>query len=195
MGGVAKREHRDPMTFSIVPIGTVASLVLATIVLFLVVIGAVTIFAVRKLPDISEPTTWFTLIIGGGLPFILALGFGYFLFGGHLSNVTLAEGMLQVNIPIYGRSIPLDRVDSASARVIDMTASREVRITLRTNGLGVPGYLLGWFRAGRNGRALVSLTDRSTVAWVRLTDGTNLLFSLRDPDAFLQALQAAGDGP
>ena len=183
------------MTFSIVPIGTVASLVLASIVLFLVVIGAVTIFAVRKFPDISEPTAWFTLIIGGGLPFILALGFGYFLFGGHLSNVTLAEGMLQVKIPIYGRSIPLDSVDFASARVIDMTESREVRLTLRTNGLGVPGYLLGWFRVDRNDRALVSLTDRSAVAWVRLTDGTSLLFSLRDPDAFLQALQAAGDRP
>ena len=193
MGGGAKLEHHGPMTFSIVPIGTVASLVLATIVLFLIVIGAVTMIVIPKLPVISAPTAWFRLIIGGGLPFVLALGFGYFLFGGHLSNVTLAEGMLQVNVPIYGRSIPLDRVDFASSRVIDMTESREVRLTLRTNGLGVPGYLLGWFRVGRDGRALVSLTDRSTVAWVRLTDGTNLLFSLRDPDAFLQALQAAGD--
>lgn len=195
MGGVATLEHHGPMTFSIVPIGTVASLVLATIVLFLVVIGAVSTIVVRKLPEISAPTAWIMLIIGGGLPFVLALGFGYFLFGGHLSNVTLAEGMLQVNVPIYGRSIPLDRVDIASSRVIDMTESREVRLTRRTNGLGVPGYLLGWFRVARNGRALVSLTDRSTVAWVRLTDGTNLLFSLRDPDAFLQALQAAGDKP
>ena len=195
MGGVAKREHHDPMTFSIVPIGTVASLVLAAIVLFLIVIGTVTIIVIRKLTEIPVPAAWFALIVGGGLPFVLALGFGYFLFGGHLSNVTLAEGVLQVDVPIYGRSIPLDRVDFASPRVIDMTESREVRLTFRTNGLGVPGYLLGWFRVARDGRALVSLTDRSTVVWVRLTDGTILLFSLRDPDAFLQALQAAGDKP
>ena len=182
------------MTFSIVPIGAAASLILAFIVVFLIGIGAVTIVVIRKRPEIPSPAAWFALVGGSGLPFVLALGFGYFLFGGHLSNVTLAEGVLQINIPIYGRSVPLDRIDLESPRVIDMTASREVQLTLRTNGLGVPGYLLGWFRVAQDGRALVALTDRSTVAWVRLTDGTALLFSLRDPDAFLDALQAAGDG-
>ena len=182
------------MAFSIVPIGAAASLILAFIVVFLIGIGAVTIVVIGKRPEIPSPAAWFALIGGSGLPFVLALGFGYFLFGGHLSNVTLAEGVLQINIPIYGRSIPLDRIDLESPRVIDMTASREVQLTLRTNGLGAPGYLLGWFRVARDGRALVALTDRSSVAWVRLTDGTALLFSLRDPDAFLDALQAAGDG-
>ena len=183
------------MSFSIVPIGTAASLVLAFIVVLLLAIGAVTIAATRKRLEITSPAAWSAIILGGALPFVLAFGCGYFLFGGHLSNATLAEGVLQINIPIYGRSIPLDRIDLASPLVIDMTASQEVRLTLRTNGFGVPGYVLGWFRVGREGRALVALTDRSSVAWVRLTDGTSLLFSLRDPDAFLDALQAAGDGP
>ena len=183
------------MTFSIVPIGTAASLVLASIVVFLLAIGSVTIAVTRKRPEIPPPAAWSALILGGALPFVLAFGFGYFLFGGHLSNITLAEGVLQINVPIYGRSIPLDRIDLESPRVIDLTASGEVRLTLRTNGLGVPGYQLGWFRVARDGRALVALTDRSSVAWVRLADGTSLLFSLRDPDAFLDALQAAGDEP
>lgn len=105
--------------------------------MFLVVIGAVTTIVTRKHPEISAPTAWFALIAGGGLPFIPAFGFGYFLFCGHLSNGTLAEGTPQVNVPIHGRSIPPDRVDFASPRIIDMTESREARLTRRTNGLGV----------------------------------------------------------
>ena len=152
-----------------------------------------TIVVIRKRLEIPPPAAWLSIIVGSVVPFVLSLGFGYFLFGGHLSNLTLVEGVLQINVPIYGRTVPLDRIDLESPRVIDMTASREVRLTLRTNGLGIPGYLLGWFRVGQEGRALVALTDRSSVAWVRLTDGTVLLFSLRDPDAFLDALQAAGN--
>lgn len=180
------------MKFPITPIDATASIVLAlmaaiplAISLFMVVEGGgpSRYFATRS---------WMSLTLSVGLPVLVTLILVYFLYGGWRSSVTITEETLEFSVAVYSRSIPLDTIERTDARVVNMKTDREIRLGLRTNGLGSLGYSLGWFRLVGGGRALVALTDRSSVASVPLNDGTKVLLSLEDPAAFIEALHAPG---
>ena len=180
------------MKFPIVPIDTTTSILLAVIAALPV---AITVFVMKFSGSLSRfpSTEWsITFVAAVVVPALVTILLGYFLYGGHRSSVTFADAGLDFRVPVYGRSIPLDDIDRTGARVINMKASSEIRLGIRVNGVGLPGYLLGWFRFVGGGRALVALTDRSSVAYVPLNNGTKLLMSIEDPQAFLEALQTAG---
>ena len=179
------------MKFPIVPMDATASTVLALIA---AVPLAISIFLVVQGGGPSRyfaTQSWISLALSVGLPVLVTLLFVYFLYGGYRSSVTITEDALEFSVPVYSRSIPLDTIEHAGARVVNMRTDREPRLGLRTNGLGSLGYSLGWFRLVGGGKALVALTDRSSVASLPLNDGTTVLLSLKDPAAFIQALQAA----
>ena len=58
---------------------------------------------------------------------------------------------------------------------------------MRTNGVGLPGFLLGWFRLDNGERALIAVTDRGRVVYVPYVEGL-LLVSVADPAAMLDSL-------
>lgn len=172
------------MTFSIVNPNTAAAATLGTIIVLLVALG---VYLIR----FSTPAPETTSIIGLVVTVAVAGLLGYFLYGSFNSTVTVGLGSLDLKAPIYGRSISRDSIDAARARIINMHAAGEVRFRVRTNGLAVPGYQVGWFRLSDKTRALAAVTDRSRVARVPLKDGSALLVSVANPDEFIQALTAA----
>lgn len=172
------------MTFSIVPPNTAGAATLGTLIILLVALG---VYLIR----FSAPSPETTSIIGLVVTVAVAGLLGYFLYGSFHSTVTVGARSLNLKAPIYGRSIPRDSIDAARARVISMHAAGEVRFPVRTNGLAVPGYRVGWFRLSDKTRALAAVTDRSRVAHVPLKDGSALLVSVAKPDEFIQALAAA----
>jgi hypothetical protein len=60
---------------------------------------------------------------------------------------------------------------------------------LRTNGIGLPGYQVGWFRLKNGETALLYVTDESTVTYLPTTEHDVLLLSVENAEAFLQALR------
>ena len=179
------------MKFPIIPIDATASTVLVLIAAVPLTISAFVVVSGGGLSRYFATQSWISLALSVGLPVLVTLLFVYFLYGGHRSSVTIIEDALEFSVPVYSRSIPLDTIEPAGARIVNMRTDREVRLGLRTNGLGSLGYQLGWFRLVGGGKALVALTDRSSVASLSLTDGTTVLISLEDPAAFIDALQAA----
>ena len=176
------------MRFPIIPINATASAVLALLAALPL---AISVFVVVSGGGHFASQSWISLALSVGLPVLITLLLVYLLYGGYRSSVTITGDALEVSVPVYGRSIPLDTIEPTGARIVNMRTDRGVRLGLRTNGLGALGYSLEWFRLVGGGKALVALTDRSSVASLPLNDGTTVLISLEDPVAFIQALQAA----
>ena len=172
------------MTFSIVPPKAAASATLGTLIALQIGVAA---YLVRFVAPSPEITAIIGLVVTVGVAGVLA----YFLYGSFHSAVTIGARSLELKAPFYGRSIPRDSIDAARARVISMHAGGEVRFRIRTNGLAVPGYRVGWFRLSDKTRALAAVTDSSRVAHVPLKDGSALLVSVAKPDEFIQALAAS----
>src|SRR5579871_6195028 len=108
---------------------------------------------------IAPPTGtawWLILIVAVPLVLILAV----FLSRGHEKFVISSDG-LKISALFYGRSIPAADLDVSNARTIDLNIDQEHRLTLRTNGTGMPGYAAGWFKMADGGKALVFVTDKS----------------------------------
>lgn len=86
---------------------------------------------------------------------------------------------------------PLAALDGAHARAGDLAQMPEARTTLRTNGVGLPGYSAGWFRLARSGRALLMVTDPTRVIVLPFADGEMMIASVEDPAATLARLRDA----
>ena len=146
--------------------------------------------------DISPPPSSVHLVIGGiaFFLFVLTLLFGWLFLSVSDLSVTVTNQSLEVNIPLYGRVIPISNLALDTAEVSDIHPSSPFRPAIRTNGIGLPGYAVGWFKLTNGDKALLSLTSRERVVYILTTDGYSLLLSVNDPDTFIQELKLRGGG-
>ena len=107
----------------------------------------------------------------------------------HLS-VSIRSDTLQLHLPLYGRSIPISHLDLPNARIADIDSASSNRPTLRTNGIGLPGFGVGWFKLANGDKSLAALTSRQRVLYVPTTEGYSLLLSVTAPEQLLAQLRA-----
>ncbi|MBX3148402.1 MAG: hypothetical protein KF785_16680 [Gemmatimonadales bacterium] len=138
-------------------------------------------------PAASRPL-WVIGAIAGFLV-LLVLVFLYVASASRRTQFTLGDEGLTISRTLYGRTIPWSALATDSARMVNLSEERELQPTMRTNGVGLPGYLTGWFRLRAGGRGLLFVTDRSRVVVVPTQNGFTLLLSVDDPEAFLAALR------
>ena len=105
-------------------------------------------------------------------------------------RVQLEGEVLQVVAGLFSHRVPIDRIDIARARIVDLDERTELRPALKTFGMSLPGYHAGHFRLRQKlGKAFCLVTDRRRVLWLPLRDGQRqLLLSLVHPQALLDAL-------
>lgn len=127
------------------------------------------------------------------LPALLLLPvlLGLLLFALRRRSVQLRDGVLDVRAALFRRRVPVDGIDLARARIVDLEERTELRPLLKTNGMSLPGYHAGNFRLrGGFSRAFCLVTARKRVLWLPLRDGSSqLLLSLSQPQALLDALR------
>lgn len=71
----------------------------------------------------------------------------------------------------------------------DPSAAPGLRPSLRSNGVGFPGYKADWFKL-RNGRkGLLFVTDTDRIVHIPTQHEYDLLLSVDAPDRFLDALR------
>lgn len=102
-------------------------------------------------------------------------------------RLTTDATTLTVGGGAYAVSVPVAHIDRTSARR-RLPGTDDTPLTLRTNGIGMPGLSLGWFRTGK-GKAFAAVTDPAKVVILPTTAGYMLLVSPEDPDAFLAAIK------
>ncbi len=145
--------------------------------------------------DIAEPSTAAALMMAivAGLILCLGLFFGWLALSIGNPSVELSETTLRINIPLYGRSISRKEIVAEKARIVDLNDETSLGPRFRTNGIGLPGYRIGWFRLRNGDKALAALTGVEQVLYVPTTRDYSILVSVVEPGALLQALQTGNE--
>jgi hypothetical protein len=125
---------------------------------------------------------------------VLAVGFGWMAVSATRSSVVLGDTELRLKAPLYGRSIELSVIRFSEARVVNLDAGSELRPTVRTNGVGLPGLRVGWFKLANGEKALAAISARDRVVYIPTDEGYSLLFSLERPEAFLERVSRGRAG-
>jgi hypothetical protein len=141
----------------------------------------------------STKPLWFLAAILALLLLLLLL-FIYIGYSSRWTRFEITADGLAVRGTLYGRAVPWSSLRADEARMVNLRESPDYQPTLRTNGVGLPGYQAGWFSLRGAGRGLLFVTDPTRVVAVPTSDGYTLLQSVREPDAFVGALRRAARG-
>ena len=141
------------------------------------------------IPASSGPT-WFFLGLSVFLVGLVAL-FGYFAYASRHTRCEVSPEGLRIAGGPYGRRIALEALRPDVAKVTDLKKDPLCGFKWRTNGVGLPGYSVGWFRLQNGEKALAFVTDSRRVLYLPTREGYSLLLSVENPDGLLEALRAA----
>lgn len=122
------------------------------------------------------------LVVAGGAIVASALG-------ARTARFELSSAGLRLRGDLWGRTVALDEILGARARLVDLAAEPDLQPRLRTMGTSVGGYQSGWFRLRNGEKALLYLTDRRHVVYLPTRSGYSLLLSVREPERFLTRLR------
>ncbi len=123
---------------------------------------------------------------------ILVLVIGLFAFIGYSARNTrfeVSEQGLRIRGAIYGRFIPKEAIDTQNIQIINLNIQEQYKPGTRTNGTSLPGYAEGWFKLKNKEKALLFVTDRSSVVYVPTDKGYSVLLSVSQPEEFLQTTE------
>lgn len=135
----------------------------------------------------------FLWVFGVVIGVILIAVIGLFLsFGYQARHLTFSvnDQGLRIGPGLYGRLIPAGDIDKTGVRVVNLNAETSYRPKSRTNGSSLPGFNEGWFKLENKEKALVFVTDRSSVVYVPTYKNYVLLLSVREADEFAGAIRS-----
>jgi len=141
----------------------------------------------QMIPASSKPL-WILGVIGVVLLVPLGL-FAHIAYSSRNVRFEVSSEGLRICGGLYGRLIPSEALIIEETQSIDLRQSQEYRPTLRTNGVGLPGYQAGWFRLRAGEKALLFVTDPSRVLRLPTREGYTLLLSVDQPEALLQSVR------
>jgi hypothetical protein len=130
----------------------------------------------------------FSVVIGVVIIGVVGLlaSFGY---QSRHAAFTVSDEGLRIGPGIYSRFIPKQEIDAAGVKVVNLNMETEYKPKWRTNGAGLPGYNAGWFKLQNKEKALLFVTDRSSVVYIPTTENYSVLLSVKDADEFAELLQ------
>ena len=105
------------------------------------------------------------------------------------AQFTVNDQGLRISPGLYGRFIPKEKIDVTGVKVINLDVDSEYKPKWRTNGAGLPGYSAGWFKLTNKEKALLFLTDRSSVVYIPTTDNYSVLLSVHEAEEFAGLFQ------
>jgi hypothetical protein len=105
------------------------------------------------------------------------------------ATFTVTDGGLRISPGLYSRFIPREQIDAAGIRVVNLNVETQYKPKWRTNGAGLPGYSAGWFKLENKEKALLFVTDRSSVVYIPTTENYSVMLSIREADEFVDLLQ------
>ncbi|MFA5309646.1 MAG: PH domain-containing protein [Dehalococcoidales bacterium] len=130
----------------------------------------------------------FCIVMAVVLIGVIAL-FASFGYQARHATFALTDTGLRIGPGLYGRTIPKDIIEAEGVRVIDLNLEKDYQPKWRTNGAGLPGYSLGWFKLKNQEKALLFVTDRSSIVYIPTTGNYSVMLSVRDAAEMVKAIQ------
>jgi len=141
---------------------------------YLTILG---IFLVMLIPLIAlgfsfcqhiKPFSQIAFIELSGMLLIIGVSalFAYFGYSARNTKFVISEQGLRIKGCLYGRRVPKDSLITKNIQVVDLIHDDTYRPTRRTNGVGLPGYLEGWFRLNNGEKGLLFLTKKTRVVYL-----------------------------
>ncbi len=132
------------------------------------------------------------LWIFGAVIVIILLGLlGLFIsFGYQAKNLsfTVNDRGLNIGPGLYGRFIPREKIDADGVKVVNLDLEKDYQPRWRTNGAGLPGLSLGWYKLQNKEKALLFVTDRSSVVYIPTTENYTVMLSVREADLMVEQI-------
>lgn len=129
-----------------------------------------------------------TRVIGVGL-LVMAVLFALYPYLFTRASLCIEADEIVLDVPLYGRTISREEVLSAGVRELNLLDDSDHAPVIRTNGIGLPGFLVGWVKLRNGTKALTALTDKTAVVYLPLSNGTAVLASVDDPSRVVAALR------
>jgi len=126
----------------------------------------------------------FSLILVAVIALFIFIGYS----SRHVQFEVNDEG-LRISRALYGRFIPREQIYADGVTVVDLNTDSVYKPKSRTNGIGLPGYSEGWFRLQNKEKALLFVTDRSSVVYIPTSQGYAVMLSVKEADEFAESLR------
>jgi hypothetical protein len=132
---------------------------------------------------------WILSVVLGVILLGIIVVFALFGYQARHATFTVSEQGLRISPGVYSRFIPKEDISTEGVRVVNLNIENAYKPKWRTNGAGLPGYSAGWFKLQNNEKALLFVTDRTSVVYIPTTENYSVLLSVKDAPEFVDALQ------
>lgn len=103
-------------------------------------------------------------------------------------NIEIEGHQLRVTGAFYSVALVLSEI-RGEPRLIDAKSDSATQLVVRTNGIGLPGLQIGWFRLRNGEKCFAYITDEHPV-YIQTKKGYSLLISVRSPDALMANIRS-----
>ena len=130
------------------------------------------------------------VLLAVAVVFILVVALLAFItYSSKNARFEVSDEGLRISRSLYGRFIPRGEIAAEEVKVINLNIDSEYKPKRRTNGAGLPGYAEGWFKLKNNEKALVFVTDRSSVVYIPTRKDYSVLLSVREAEEFAELIK------
>jgi hypothetical protein len=102
-------------------------------------------------------------------------------------SVNIDNGFLTIKSLFYGKNISIGEINIDGIKQLNLNNDKDYNIRIRTNGIGLPNYHVGWMKLNNGNKALVYLTDKNSVVLIPTND-YDILISTDDFTGITDAL-------
>jgi hypothetical protein len=139
------------------------------------------------IPASSGPVI-FLLVVAVVLILVVGL-LAFIAYSSKNVRFELSDEGLRISRSLYGRFIPREEIAAEAVRVVDLNIDSEYKPKRRTNGAGLPGYAEGWFKLKNDEKALLFVTDCSSVVYIPTRKDYSVLLSVREAEEFAELIK------
>jgi hypothetical protein len=69
--------------------------------------------------------------------------------------IIITNEKLTIKLLFYGKTISLDKINVNGLRQLNLHSDQEYNIKIRSNGIGLPNFYVGWMRLNNGNKSLV----------------------------------------
>ncbi|MDR2392536.1 MAG: PH domain-containing protein [Treponema sp.] len=102
--------------------------------------------------------------------FVLIVSFTGIVYFSKKPSVEVGNGFLIIKSLFYGKRIAIEELHINSIQQLNLNNNKDYNIKIRTNGIGLPNYHVGWMQLNNDHKALVYLTDKTNVVLIPTND-------------------------